>query len=214
MARYYKGLVSSLSDPEILRAHLDIITLPESQKKWDNISKIIPDCFCTMPNEFKTLFICTKALHYKLSLFKYIPFKHLSPDLCWYAITQNIFLIYLIPTKKKTAAMCNYAAKLHPEMILCEEGVPLTYRLPWMYEELVAVNDHYLEDIPEVYISKNIILKLHKKRKNLHIIRLRNAHTETNKKVAQDLLEYAWAPYRVRDWCLDIEQQRHLSICF
>ena len=213
MTHQYKT-VSFPSLPEVLEARA-LLLLTDTQDKWNRIFKILPDSFCTMSNQYKTITICTQALNYKLSLFKHIPILHRTPNLCWQAITQNIELMYIISTKQKTSAMCNYAAQCRPEMILYEGGVPLTFRLPWMYEKLVNVNSSYIGDVPEVYISPKIISHLNKnKQRSSLIIRLRNTHIKINKEIKQDLLVGAWAPYRVRDWCLDTDTQKRLDISF
>ena len=199
--------------PEILEVRT-LLLLPDTQDKWNIIFKILPDTFCTMQNQYKTLTICTQALDYKLSFFKHIPHQHMTPDLCWKAITQNIALMYIIPSKQKTSAMCNYAAACRPEMILYEGDVPLTFRLPWMYERLVNVHSSYIGDVPEVYISPKIISHLPKNRRSSFIIRLRNAHIKSNKQIEQGLLVDAWVSYRVRDWCLDTDTQKRLAISF
>ena len=109
------------------------------------------------PNKFKSHSMCVAAVKHNLSFFKHVPNEHMTPDICEDIIKKRVVYMYLIPNEYKTKTMCTYAATKSPSLILYEGGIPLTLREQWMYDKLIYCNLHYLDRIPEVYISPIMI---------------------------------------------------------
>ena len=194
--------------------------------------------FCTMEDEDKSQEICTKAFDYNPHYFKHIPHKFLTPNLCRKAIEYDISNMFHIPIKNKTEELCNYAANIRIELILNEDGVPLSFRKQWMYDLLLDKQLFYIAHIPEIYIpisllklpSKFINLELSKSRgksrrlnctmsKLLHrcvtkVTETYRKHIDDNMNIKNELMIYAWALYHVRDWCADIDTQKRISLSF
>ena len=155
----------------------------------------------------------------------------LTAEFCWRTVVRNINEMINIPTLYKTQELCDFAGKCRIELILFETGIPLTFRKPWMYKELLNKQLFYISHIPEIYIPSYLLLlpltfkpQIHKKRQNTHYKLLHRCiskatttyqqHIDQNRDIKKELLIFAWAPYRVRNWCLDIEIQRRLSLSF
>ena len=75
-----------------------------------------------------------------------------TAEFCWRKVNRNINEMINIPTLYKTQELCDFAAKCRIELILFETGIPLTFRKPWMYQELLHKQLFYITHIPEIYI--------------------------------------------------------------
>ena len=154
-----------------------------------------------------------------------------TADYCWKKVIKDINEMHIIPTLYKTQKLCDYAAKCRIELILFERGIPLTFRRPWMYHDLLQKQLFYISHIPEIYIPSYLLLlplkfkaQRHMKRQHTHYKLLHRCitrsttiyqdHKKQNNDIKKELLIFAWAPYRVKNWCLDVENQKRISVSF
>ena len=221
-----KALLTRQKDKASIKIIHRIVLEVETQEKWDNLFKLDPQSFCMTPKKFKSHSMCIAAVKHNLSFFKHVPNKHMTPDICEDIIKKKLAYIYLIPNEYKTKTMCTYAATKSPSLILYEGGIPLTLREQWMYDKLIYCNPHYLDRIPEVYISPIMIRNLEYCTDDYctdecsvagriqKIIANRRKNIIFNRQIHQELYPIAWAPYRIRDWCLDTDRQKRIKNVF
>ena len=222
-------------------AESSIVEEPEQIAEAHTVFSNSINFFPMMMDQHKTQEICCSAFNHNQIFFKYIPDQFITIDMCWKGVTTNIKKMYEIPTIKKTIELCNYAARIQIELILHEKGIPLTHRRKWMYHLLIEKQLFFISHIPEIYIplalfkssssSSQIITQHLKKTKGkskwinttksklLHrcvdnVITTYEDHIKSNINIKKELLIYAWAPYRTRDWCMDTETQARLCRSF
>ena len=82
-----------------------------------NLTSEIPSMLQYVPDQYKTLNMCSKAVESNPESLEYVPSQYKRREMCLKAVESNPELLQYVPDRHKTVEMCSNAVLKNPELL-------------------------------------------------------------------------------------------------